>query len=641
VTKRGHYWRLLLFISVLILPSLLIVWEGWRNVRLDRDKRLNDAKALALETRLRTQKELGRDVWELLQDIKTQELGNSPTSNPSVRLVAWEAGGKLVMPWEIDPNAEEFIRATQDSEFTTGIDSAESAETFEKRPDRAASIYRELIRSAGNDFQRADARLGLARVLKRSSPGGDADSIYRELLNLSSDLVDRDGYSFASIAAAALIKTSGRDVLSRALRELESPATLTLGQAYRWRSLLEQLQDTGSGSLREDARKALDRFSMRIEDVERAQKRIESDSEIQRLRQDFQGLGVTDRTWQPYGADLLVSRAPTSGVSRAFVVAVSLNAIGDRLRASPRSGPDFTLLPRGSGDSLNEEHFPGLKIAFADVGDIESGLDLRRSFYVPAIALVISLNLIGGYLLWRDTRREMRLADLRSQFVSSVSHELKTPLTSIRMFAEILKTQNSVDELTKGECLDTIVNESERLTRLLNNVLDFSRIEHGQRTYRRESIHLSEVVSAAAKTMQYPLTEQGFDLHVDVVEGIPPVKADRDALKQAILNLLTNAMKYSGQSRGIELRLLPQNGHALIQVADHGIGIPEHEQPRIFEKFYRARVPENHAISGTGLGLALVAHIVQGHGGTIHIDSSPGRGSTFSIRIPVGTGGAA
>ena len=345
MTKRHHYWRLLVFISVLILPSLLIAWEGWRNVRLDRDKRLNDAKAIALETRLRTQKELGRDAWELLQDIKTQEIGNSPTSNPSVKLVAWEAGGKLVMPWETDPNADAFGRATQDSGFTTGIDNAESAETFEKRPDRAVSIYRELIRSAGNDFERADARLRLARVLRRSSPSAEADGIYREFLNLSSDLVDRDGYSFASIAAGALIKTSGREVLSRALRELESPATLTLGQAYRWRSVLEQLRDASSGSLREDAKKGLDRFSMRIESVEQAQKQIESDPEIQRLREDFQGLGVTDRTWQPYGADLLVSRASASGISRAFVVAVSLNAIFDMLRASHRSGPDFIVLP--------------------------------------------------------------------------------------------------------------------------------------------------------------------------------------------------------------------------------------------------------------------------------------------------------
>jgi signal transduction histidine kinase len=183
--------------------------------------------------------------------------------------------------------------------------------------------------------------------------------------------------------------------------------------------------------------------------------------------------------------------------------------------------------------------------------------------------------------------------------------------------------------------VDTIVNESERLTRLLNNVLDFSRIEHGQKSYRLEPTQLSEVVTAAAKTMQYPLAEQGFDLHMDIDERVPPVEADRDALKQAILNLLTNAMKYSAHSRGIQLRLFPENGNALIQVTDRGIGISAREQSRIFEKFYRAPIRENQSISGTGLGLALVAHIVQGHGGTIQVESSPGAGSTFSIRLPL------
>ena len=138
--------------------------------------------------------------------------------------------------------------------------------------------------------------------------------------------------------------------------------------------------------------------------------------------------------------------------------------------------------------------------------------------------------------------------------------------------------------------------------------------------------------------MQYQLAAQGFNLQMDIDETVPPVRGDRDALEQAVLNLLTNAMKYSGQSRDIELRLFPQNGHASIAVADHGIGIAADDQPRIFDRFYRASVPENQSIAGTGLGLALVDHIVRGHGGRIDVESRPGAGSTFSIHLPITAG---
>src|SRR5262249_42698674 len=155
-----------------------------------------------------------------------------------------------------------------------------------------------------------------------------------------------------------------------------------------------------------------------------------------------------------------------------------------------------------------------------------------------------------------------------------------------------------------------------------------------------EPTHLAEVVHAAARTMQYPLAEQGFILRLDMSEELALVTVDRDAIQQAILNLLTNAMKYSGKRREIELRLSSDVGHALIEVKDHGIGIPENEQPRIFERFYRVPIPENRAISGTGLGLSLVAHIVEAHGGSVHVRSTPGMGSTFSMRIPLSAGSA-
>ena len=227
---------------------------------------------------------------------------------------------------------------------------------------------------------------------------------------------------------------------------------------------------------------------------------------------------------------------------------------------------------------------------------------------------------------------------MRSQFVSSVSHELKTPLTAIRMFAETMRMGRSKDLKTHAEYLDTIVNESQRLTRLLNNVLDFSKIEQGKRTYHPEQASLYEIIQSAARAMEYPLSQQGFSLEVKTENGLPDVNVDKDAIEQALLNLLHNAMKYSGDSRDIGLSLQKKDGFAVIQVADHGIGIDPQEQQKIFDKFYRVPSSENERIVGTGLGLALVSHIVEAHLGRLEIESTLGKGSVFSIFLPLEKG---
>jgi signal transduction histidine kinase len=206
------------------------------------------------------------------------------------------------------------------------------------------------------------------------------------------------------------------------------------------------------------------------------------------------------------------------------------------------------------------------------------------------------------------------------------------------MFAETLREGRIEQEGARKEYLDTIVNESERLTRLVDNVLDFSRIERGQKTYRLRPISLEAVVRAAARAVQYPLTSQGFRLTMDVDEGLPRARGDPDALEQAVLNLLTNAIKYSGDSREIGLQLRRVGDGAEIQVVDRGIGIPPEEQERIFGKFYRVPTRENELLPGTGLGLTLVEHVARAHGGRVAVESRPGAGSTFSIRIPLESG---
>ena len=191
------------------------------------------------------------------------------------------------------------------------------------------------------------------------------------------------------------------------------------------------------------------------------------------------------------------------------------------------------------------------------------------------------------------------------------------------------------DQRVRDEYLDTIIEESERLSRLLNNVLDFSKIEQGKKIYRPELVPPVEVVEAAARAMRDPMANLGFVLRVEVEEDLGAVYVDRDALEQAILNLLSNAMKYSDEQRSIELQLKEKDGEALIQVRDRGVGIPADEQARIFDDFYRVQMPKNQQVPGTGLGLALVDHFAKAHGGRVEVESTLGEGSTFSIHLPL------
>jgi signal transduction histidine kinase len=303
---------------------------------------------------------------------------------------------------------------------------------------------------------------------------------------------------------------------------------------------------------------------------------------------------------------------------------------------SPRAGVAWRWLP-----ATDRNDYPlgpavqGLTLLAVTSGRDASPWSPQHQFYIAALSLVLALAAFGAYLLWRDVRRELRVAALRSQFVSSVSHELKTPLTAVRMFAETLRMGRPADPVRRDEYLDIIVNESERLTRLLDNVLDFSRIESGRKIYQLEPHDLESIVRTAARAMQYPFAQQGFELRVDLACGVPPVRCDPDAIEQAVLNLLANALKYSGEARTIELRLARDGAHAVISVRDWGIGIEPAEQRRIFEKFYRIARPDQRLVPGTGLGLTLVEHIVRSHHGFVGVESTPGAGSTFRIHLPL------
>ena len=289
-----------------------------------------------------------------------------------------------------------------------------------------------------------------------------------------------------------------------------------------------------------------------------------------------------------------------------------------------------------------EGAFPKLTLAIKLHGTTLAALEQRfvRTDFV--ILGVISLLLAGGIVLThRNIAREMALARLKSDFVSNVSHELRTPLSLIRLYAETLEMGRLKTPEKCHEYYSIIRKESERLTALINNILDFSRIEAGRKEYDFRETDLRELVHNTLESYRYQIEQNGFAFEERISEDVPPLRVDREAMARSLLNLVNNALKYSQDRKFIGVNLFRDNGAVKLEVVDHGIGIPVHEQGKIFEKFYRVGDPLVHNTKGSGLGLSLVRHIVQAHGGQVLVDSAPGRGSKFTITLPVNGGTSA
>lgn len=258
---------------------------------------------------------------------------------------------------------------------------------------------------------------------------------------------------------------------------------------------------------------------------------------------------------------------------------------------------------------------------------------VRRSFILLCI---LSLLIIGGLVLTKHiVSKEMALARLKSDFVSNVSHELRTPLALIRLYAETLELGRITTREKKQQYYRIIRKESERLTALINNILDFSRIEAGRKEYEFRETDIGDLVHNTLDSYRYQIEQQGFAFEEKIDDNLPPVTVDREAIARAVVNLVNNALKYSADDKFLGVKLYRDNGLVKLEVVDHGIGIARRDQSKIFEKFYRTGDPLVHNTKGSGLGLSLVRHITEAHGGEIEVDSTPGKGSRFVLSLPL------
>lgn len=278
--------------------------------------------------------------------------------------------------------------------------------------------------------------------------------------------------------------------------------------------------------------------------------------------------------------------------------------------------------------------FLTLTLSESRPGEIQRLLRLNRLFYGLFLALLVAVLGAGLFLAFASVRREWEVARLRSNFISGVSHELKTPLTSIQMLSEMLSTGRVPDERKKQEYYNLITRESARLTGLINKILDFSRIDEGKIRYEFESHDLDGLFDEALFALSALMDER--DVQVTRRRAAEPVRAlcDRKMIVQVMVNLMDNAVKYSPARPELELSVRAGEGAALFSVRDRGIGIAEGEAERIFEEFYRSDRDEVRAVKGTGLGLAIVRRIVREHDGSVAAVRAEGGGLSVTVRLP-------
>jgi signal transduction histidine kinase len=280
--------------------------------------------------------------------------------------------------------------------------------------------------------------------------------------------------------------------------------------------------------------------------------------------------------------------------------------------------------------------FPGLILGIrphgTTIADISNHITRLAFLGLGALSLLMGGGMIFAY---QNVSRELALAKLKSDFVSNVSHELRTPLSLIRLYAETLELGRISNPGKHQEYYEIIRKESERLTSLINNILDFSRIEAGKKEYSFRETDMADLVRDTLDSYRFEIEQNGFQFEQKIDNNLPQLRVDREAIARSLLNLVNNAVKYSATEKYLGVHLYRRDSSVTLEVVDHGIGIPVKEQLKIFEKFYRVGDPLVHNTKGSGLGLSLVRHIVQAHGGVVAVESAPGRGSRFIITLPV------
>jgi signal transduction histidine kinase/tetratricopeptide (TPR) repeat protein len=626
---------LAVFLCLMLVLGGALGWLGWQ--LLIQDRALESQR---LQERLETAADrMAAALQQNLSDLESYlnfTPGAGVTELPEGALVlqatkrsvdAYPPGGLLYYP--VVPEGEEPPAAY----FVAG-------ETLEYRlndPAKAAEVFRELGRSADPKL-RAGALLRLGRNLRKIGRHEEALQAYGELaglgrtsvLGLPAELMAREARGSvleaigkreelrkeASLLHAAL--WSGRWILRRPAWEFH------VEEANRW---------SGADPLTDRERNAL-ALSIAAESIY-GQWTAEPESKGRRILKVegrpvlISWAGTLDRMAAVFAGPEYLGSKWTAALRGPRVQGALIDADGQVLiGAFDKSGPQVV---RTAADT----RLPGtIHATISDPGAEAAGVAGRRRLLLSGFAVLALVLLAGSYFIMRSIDRERAVAKLQSEFVSAVSHEFRTPLTSLRQLSEMLSKGRVPTDDLRQKSYDILSRESERLQRLVESLLDFGRIEARAFRYSFERLDPVLLVRDLVAEFQEKAAAQGYRVEMEIAGEYPLIRADREALTLALRNLLDNAVKYSPDGRTVRVEMARDRGRLAVRVRDQGLGIPASEQKEIFKRFVRGAGSRVAHIQGTGIGLAMARRIVEAHDGEIRLESEPGRGSTFTILLP-------
>ena len=633
--QSGNSRRLALVLLTVLLPAAVtLVWLGWTLLRQDR--------ALAA-TRAAERRQVSAEavVASLDRSLAEAERWLSGNESPegSLRVTVSSSGMRLepakralwlpVAP--VVPEAPEALFAEVELLEFRGTGS------------RALPVYEEMAPS-GNPALRAGALLRLARTYRRTARTGEALAAYRALANVRGTAINgMPADLLAQRAACDLLEEAGRR--QELGREATALALDFAGGRWaldrpNWTMVAEDLARWTGAPLPVPAdRKALSAAADWIWSEWRDRANLFSASGRRVIDADETLVTILWRRDGPALAAVAILPSVLNGWIQAAAkrhagptVRVALTTESGRLVAGRDAASRTGVLKLAAADT----HLPWT-VAVASAGGAAEmrELALRERLLSLGLAAIVLLLACGSWWLWRVMHRELAVARLQADFVSAVSHEFRTPLTSLQHVTELLEEDDNLPPERRRSFYSALGRNTERLRRLVESLLDFGRMESGRKPYDLRPEDAGGIAAQTVAEFQEDAGPRGFtvDLDLDGAQEFQ-IRADREALAHALWNLLDNAAKYSAESRAIWVSVRRQADEVVIAVRDAGLGVPSRERKEIFGKFVRGEKAKQLGIKGTGLGLALVSHIVEAHGGRMQLESEEGGGSTFRLVLP-------